>query len=62
MALREFLTSREQSCKQLVELLGKRFAYVSILGSDVTTKSVVVNKHTSRVETDTDSDKAFTGR
>lgn len=60
MALREFLTSREQSCKQLVELLGKRFAYVSILGSDVTTKSVVVNKHTSRVETDTDSDKGFT--
>lgn len=60
MAIRKFLTSREENCKRLVDILGKDFAYVSILGSDVTTKNVVVNRHTSRVETDTDSDKGFT--
>lgn len=60
MAIREFLASREADCKRLVELLGKEFAYVSVLGSDVTTKGVVVNKHTSRVETDSDADKGFT--
>ena len=60
MAIREFLASREADCKRLVELLGKEFAYVSVLGSDVTTKGVVVNKHTSRVETDADADKGFT--
>ena len=60
MAIREFLASREADCKRLVELLGKEFAYVSVLGSDVTTKVVVVNRHTSRVETDADADKGFT--
>lgn len=58
--VREFLSSRTEDCKRLVELLGKKFAYVSILGSDVTTKNVVVSRHISRVETDTDSDKGFT--
>lgn len=60
MAIRDFLAKREAACKRLVELLGKEFAYVSVLGSDVTTKNVVVNKHMSKVETDADSDKGFT--
>lgn len=59
MAIRKFLSSRTEACKQLVKLLGERFAYVSVLGADITTKSVVVNRRTSRVETDTDSDKGF---
>ena len=60
MAIREFLASRKADCKRLVELLGREFAYVSVLGSDVTTKTVVVNRNTSRVETDADADKGFT--
>ncbi|MCM1306907.1 MAG: TldD/PmbA family protein [Bacteroides sp.] len=60
MAIREFLASREADCKRLVDLLGKEFEYVSVLGSDVTTKGVVVNRHTSRLETDADADKGFT--
>ncbi|MDE6060898.1 MAG: TldD/PmbA family protein [Clostridia bacterium] len=59
MAIREFLSSRVEDCKRLIELLGEKFAYVSVLGCDVTTKNVVVNRRTSRVETDTDSDKGF---
>lgn len=60
MAIREFLNSREADCKRLVNLLGRKFAYVSVLGSDVTTKGVVVNRNTSRVESDSDADKGFT--
>lgn len=48
-----------EDCKRLVEKLGERFAYVSVLGSDATTKNVVVNRRTSRVDTDTDCDKGF---
>jgi len=59
MAIRNFLSSREESCKRLVELLGRRFEYVSVLGCDVTTKNVVVNRRTSRVDADTDSDRGF---
>lgn len=60
MAIREFLASREADCKQLVELLGKEYAYVSVLGSDVSTKGVTVNRHIARVESDADADKGFT--
>ncbi|MDE6302199.1 MAG: hypothetical protein K2M36_01240, partial [Clostridia bacterium] len=60
MAIREFLSTRRADCKRLVELLSTSFEYVSILGCDVTTKNIFVNRNTSRVETDTDSDKGFT--
>lgn len=59
MAMREFLSSRIEDCKRLVKLLGEKFAYVSVLGCDVTSKSAVVNRRTSRVETDADGDKGF---
>ena len=60
MAIRDFLASRKPACKELVKILGERFSYVSVLGCDVTTKAVVVNRRTSRVETDADCDRGFT--
>ncbi len=60
MAIRDYLSSRKEDCKRLIDLLGEKFEYVSVLGSDVTTKGVFVNRNTSRVETDADADKGFT--
>jgi len=60
MAIREFLATRKDACRKLAEKLGESFAYVSVLGCDVKTKSVMVNRKTSRVDEDTaDSDKGF---
>ena len=44
MAFSEFLDSRRESCRALVSELGKGFAYVGILGSDVRSSAIRVNR------------------
>ncbi len=49
MSFSEFLNSRRECCRQLVNELGKSFAYVGILGSDVKSSTVRVNRATSDI-------------
>lgn len=44
MAFSEFLDSRRAACRALVAELSKTFSYVGILGSDVKSKSIRVNR------------------
>lgn len=59
MAFSKFLDSRREACKQLTSLLKDKFAYVSILGCDVKTTSVRVNKRTSNVGEGSGTDCGF---
>ena len=45
----DYLTSRKDACRELVNKLGESFAYVAILGADVKSKSVRVNKQSSDI-------------
>ncbi len=47
MAFSQFLDSRRGDCKDLVKTLAQRFSYVSILGNDVQSSSIRVNRTTS---------------
>lgn len=58
--MRDFLLSRKQNCKRLVELLSDNFDYVSVLGADVNTKNINVNRRTSQIQVNPDGDKGFT--
>ena len=49
MAFSKFLDAKRQDCRELVAELGKSFAYVSILGTDVHTKRVMVNRSNAAV-------------
>ncbi len=49
MAFSEFLASRREAAKALVASLGKHFAYVSILGTDVGGTVVSVNRNASHI-------------
>ncbi len=49
MPFSNFLNARRQDCKDLVAALSKRFSYVSILGSDVRSTAVRVNRTTSAI-------------
>ncbi|MBQ7336865.1 MAG: TldD/PmbA family protein [Clostridia bacterium] len=49
MAFSQFLASRRDAAKALVACLGKHFAYVSILGTDVGGTRVTVNKNTAAI-------------
>ena len=49
MAFSEFLNSRREDCRQLVRELSKTFSYVGILGADVKSSSVHVNKKMSDI-------------
>ena len=49
MAFSEFLDSRRARCRALCDELSKSFAYVGILGSDVKSSSVRVNKSISDI-------------
>lgn len=44
MKFSEFLDSRRAACRALVAELGKSFAYVSVLGTDVSSSTVRVNR------------------
>lgn len=49
MNFSEFLNSRRNACRALVAELGKSFAYVTVLGSDVKSSAIRVNRNTSDI-------------
>ena len=59
MAFSKYLESKKADCKSLVERLGKRFAYVSILGTDIRSKRIRVDRSTSDVGEGSDTERGF---
>ncbi len=55
----QFLESRRADCRALVEALGDHFAYVSVLASDVSSKSIYVNRKMSSVDEGSMSECGF---
>ena len=49
MKFSSFLNSKREDCRALVAALGERFEYVSILGSDVKSTAVSVNRRSSSI-------------
>ena len=49
MNFSEFLNSRREACRELVKELSKNFAYVTILGADVKSSAIRVNRNTSDI-------------
>ena len=49
MKFSSFLNSKREDCKALAAALGERFEYVSILGSDVKSTAVSVNRRSSSI-------------
>lgn len=49
MKFSDFLNSKRQDCKELITALGEHFKYVSILGSDIRSTAVSVNKVSSNI-------------
>ena len=49
MDFSRFLNSRREDCKALVAELGKSFRYVSILGSDVKSTAISVDRRSSNM-------------
>ena len=60
MAFSEFLDSRRARCRALCDELSKSFAYVGILGSDVKSSAVRVNKSISDISEGSLSECGFT--
>ena len=59
MAFSEFLNSRRQDCKALVAELRKTFAYVSVLGADIKTSAIRVDRNTSAISPGFDTECGF---
>ena len=59
MRFSEFLDSRRKDAKALVSELRKEFAYASVLGSDIKSKSVRVDRNTSGISTGRDTECGF---
>lgn len=59
MGFSEFLNSRRDSIQALVTELKRDYDYVSVLGSDVRTKAIRVNKNTSYLGPGRDSECGF---
>jgi hypothetical protein len=59
MSFSEFLNSRRKAAKALVAELRKDFAYASILGADIKSKSVRVDRNTSNISTGRDTECGF---
>ncbi len=49
MQFSEFLNAKRADCRELIAALSDRFRYVSILGSDVKSTAVSVNRRTSNI-------------
>ncbi len=49
MQFSEFLNAKRADCRELIEALSDKFQYVSILGSDVKSTAVSVNRRTSSI-------------
>ena len=59
MAFSEFLHSRRAKVRELVDALREHYDYVSVLGSDIQTKSVRVNKNSSGIGPGRDTECGF---
>ncbi len=59
MSFSEFLNSRRKDAKALVAELRKDFAYASILGSDIKSKTVRVDRNTTNISTGRDTECGF---
>ena len=59
MAFSEFLNSRREAAKELVRLLRKEFDYVSVLGVDIKSKTVRVDRNTSNILPGYDTECGF---
>ncbi|MBE6925852.1 MAG: TldD/PmbA family protein [Ruminococcaceae bacterium] len=59
MPFSEFLDSRRKDAKALVAELRKEFAYASVLGADIKSKSVRVDRNTSNISTGRDTECGF---
>ena len=59
MKFSSFLDSRRESCRALVNELGKSFSYVGILGSDVKSSAIRVNRNTSDIGEGSTSECGF---
>ena len=59
MAFSKFLDLRRQDCKALVAELRKSFAYVSILGADIKTSGIRVDRNSSSIGPGADTECGF---
>ena len=59
MSFSEFLNSRRDDAKALIRELKKNFSYASILGADIKTKSIHVDRNTSNIGTGRDTECGF---
>ena len=59
MAFSKFLDSKRQDCKALVAELRKSFAYVSILGADIKTSGIRVDRNSSNIGPGADTECGF---
>ena len=59
MAFSKFLDSKRQDCKALVSELRKTFAYVSVLGVDIKTTGIRVDRNTSNIGPGQDTECGF---
>ena len=59
MAFSEFLNSRREAARTLVKLLRQQYAYVSVLGVDIKTKNVRVDRNTSNIQPGYDTECGF---
>ena len=59
MPFSSFLNEKRDYLKELVSCLKKHFSYVSVLGTDVKSKRIVVNRNTSSVGEDSLSECGF---
>ena len=59
MAFSEFLNSRREAAKELVALLRKEFDYASVLGVDIKSKTVRVDRNTSNILPGYDTECGF---
>ena len=59
MAFSEFLNSRREAARELVGFLRRQYAYVSVLGVDIKTKNVRVDRNTSNIMPGYDTECGF---
>ena len=59
MAFSKYLDSKRADCKALVAQLKKHFAYVSILGVDIKTTGIRVDRNTSNIGPGQDTECGF---
>jgi len=59
MHFSEFLNSRRGDCKTLVAALSEHFEYVSVLGADVKSRSIMAEKNSTRIGDGYDTECGF---